>query len=121
MNHTTYLRVSDGTLAQSGEAIDERGLLRDGYMLRTAVSLMDTRSASVVTDEERARRLADIKARKERLSNAWRAPAPQPPPQRPSLAVELAALERQTATPPARDADAARAERDRRLVDAWRH
>ncbi|MBB4366999.1 hypothetical protein GGD65_008073 [Bradyrhizobium sp. CIR18] len=118
MNH--YLRVSDGTLAESGEALDERGVLRDGFAIRRAVSMMDAQRTAVLSDEQRARRIADIETRKERLSNAWRTPAPQPP-QQPSLAAELAALERRPATSPARDAEAARVERDRRLADAWRH
>ncbi|AWL94121.1 hypothetical protein CIT37_19610 [Bradyrhizobium ottawaense] len=116
MNH--YLRISDGTLAQADEALDERGLLRDGYLLRTAVTMMDS-GRMPFPDDDRARKIADREARKARLSDAWRTPAPQPP--RPALAAELAALERKPTTPPAGDGVAARAERDRRLVDAWRH
>ena len=121
MNHTTFLRTSDGTLAQSGEALDERGLLRDGFVLQRTVSMMDTGRTPVFSDEERARKFADIEARKTLLSNAWRDPTP-PPQQRPGLAAELAALERRPNTPPTRDAlEIIRAERDRRLADAWRH
>ncbi|MBR0994152.1 hypothetical protein JQ580_25860 [Bradyrhizobium japonicum] len=118
MNHITYLRVRDGALAHSDEALDERGLLRDGYMVRRTICVMDSARVPAFFDEETARKFADVEARRERLSNAWREPAPQ---QRQPLAAELAALERRPTTSPARDAEAARAERDRRLVDAWRH
>lgn len=117
--NTAYLRVRDGALAQSTEALDERGVLRDGYLLRRTVSMMDSRRSPVLSDEERARKVANIEARDGRLSNAWRG-TPTPPSQSPALAAELAALERRPTNPPTRDAlQIMRAERDRRLASAW--
>jgi hypothetical protein len=101
MRHTFYDKKSGAEVDQRS-AFDERGILRDGFAMRTPVFLRDGASAPLVlTDEQKE---AARETRKAMLSDAWRNPSDQfaPP-----------------AAPEAAKGDYYE-QRDRRLENAWK-
>jgi hypothetical protein len=73
----TYHRTADGQQVSEGEAFDERGQLRDGFTMRTKLTLIDgvpvVAPAAGLTDEQRYDLVDQYN---ERISNAWRNPPP---------------------------------------------
>src|SRR5690242_2533971 len=107
----TYVRASDGSLVHQSEALDEKGVLRDGMSIRRSAYLMDSRSIQL-TDEEQKRRDLLVDAYNKRIGDAWRDPAAQS-----RVAADAATKLRDEAL--ARTTDAYD-RYDRRLQDAWR-
>ena len=107
MTTITYVRTADGRTVPQSEALDERGMLRDGHTMRSSGALMDGRSV-LATDADQERRNALIDGYNDRIGDAWRSPPPDP-----------------AADAKVRDATVAKIgdpyERyDRRIQDAWR-
>jgi len=67
---TTYHRTTDGQQVAQSEALDERGVLRDGHIMRKHLALMDGAPGPLTEG-------ALIDAYNERVSNAWRDAGPQ--------------------------------------------
>ena len=70
---TTYHRTTDGQQVAQSEALDERGVLRDGHTMRKHLALMDG-APGPLDDEQRVEMIDRYKAR---VSSAWRDPGPQ--------------------------------------------
>lgn len=102
----TYIRTRDGLQVDEREAIDERGCIRDGHIMRSKVMLRD---GVPVTDEQKHQQRED---RIRQLSDAWRDPAAQFRSDTPSVAAHDAELAK---------LNDAYERRDRRLQNAWRY
>lgn len=106
MRHSFH-DTKTGAQVDEHTAVDGCGCIKDGYTMRTKLSLMDgtPRDTFVpLTDEQKSDAIA---ARNAALSNAWRNPTP--------LAADTHAThveQRDTGDPYERY--------DRRLTDAWR-
>ena len=89
------------------EALDARGMLRDGVTMRTKTQLMD--GVSLADDADR--RCGLIDSYEKRLTEAWRTPPAPPPPE-----VRVAP----PPTLPTRDMKSVYADYDSRTEGAWR-
>jgi hypothetical protein len=79
----TYHRTSDGADVDEHTALDAKGVIKDGFTLRTKLTLMDGaplhRPGSLaMSDAHDETRVAAIIARDARLSEAWRSPQATP-------------------------------------------
>jgi hypothetical protein len=65
----TYHRTKDDQQVSESDALDERGQLRDGFTMRTKLTLMDGVPVAGLADEQRRAHVAKYKAR---VRDAWR-------------------------------------------------
>jgi hypothetical protein len=98
-------------------ALDGSGCVRNGFMVRTRIALMDRATDSTSLDaliETRNAMTSDTVAKyNERISNAWRSP--------PLLAVDKTPVEEPIVRDRAPDMATVYANADRRLQNAWRY
>jgi hypothetical protein len=97
----TYHRTKDGSSVSEQEAIDARGCIKDGFTMRTKLTLMD---GVPLTDEQK---FAALEARRGRISDAWRNPNAQFADARPAPAPAAGA--------------SVYDRRDQKLQNAWKH
>jgi hypothetical protein len=69
MTPTTYHRVRDGQQVSEHDAFDERGMLKDGYSMRTKHNLIDGVPVAALTDEQRCNSIDRYNAR---IGDEWR-------------------------------------------------
>jgi hypothetical protein len=97
---------ANGVLVDKSIATDERGVVRQGFTIRTNMLMMDSMQRDTfvpLTDQQKS---DAIEARNIALSNAWRNPTP------------LANNQASTHVEP-RDTGDVYGRYDRRLADAW--
>lgn len=70
----TYHRTLDGTQVAEHDAFDSRGLLRDGYTMRSKVMLRDGVPSPVADAAEVLRKREQIDRYNARIGDAWRNP-----------------------------------------------
>jgi|SRR3954471_23822476 hypothetical protein len=67
----TYHRTTDGQQVEASAALDERGIIRDGFTMRSNVMLMDGRT---VDPQDGGKDYSAVDAYRRRISDEWRSP-----------------------------------------------